>query len=259
MDANNKVFARIFLWWRESEDFKKELNYRNSGKSIAVLKTVITIALFSDFHTRISRISFSELEEITGLSRPMIAFAIEWIEGKKWIEVTKNKGFSNRYLLIDYKDKMKKYSKEEGWTKLPFFQIYTCLRKLPNKGSKGLTAIKNYLLILFQRDSAVDFSRISHEKLALYGNTLPKLIKGGNDLLLSANLIGYARYVSYEGNLITSYNLYHVKGLYYGKRGQTQQYADHIDYIKESSNHANRVIYTANGGDIKVKVRDLPF
>ena len=54
MDADNKVFARIFLWWRESEDFKKELNYRNSGKSIAVLKTVITIALFSDFHTRIS-------------------------------------------------------------------------------------------------------------------------------------------------------------------------------------------------------------
>ncbi|MEK5782084.1 hypothetical protein VXE43_19325 [Acinetobacter baumannii] len=101
MDADNKVFARIFLWWRESEDFKKELNYRNSGKSIAVLKTVITIALFSDFHTRISRISFSELEEITGLSRPMIAFAIEWLEGKKWIEVTKNKGFSNTYLLID--------------------------------------------------------------------------------------------------------------------------------------------------------------
>lgn len=259
MDANNKVFARIFLWWRESDEFKKDLNYRNSGKSIAVLKTVLTIALFSDFHTRVSKISFSEMEEITGLSRPMIAFAIAWLEEKKWIEVNKQKGLANTYLLIDYKNKNKINRKDGAWTKLPYLQLYLFLRNLPNKGNKGLTALKNYILILFQRDSSVDFSRLAHDKLASYGNSLPELIKAGNDLLLSANLIGYARYVSSEGHLITSYNLYHIKGLYFGKRGQTQQYADHVDFFNAPNKNAKRVIYSGNGGELRPKMEDLPF
>lgn len=261
MNADSKVFARIFLWWRESDEFKKDLNYRNSGKSIAVLKTILAIALASDFHTRISKISFSQMEEITGLSRPMIAFAIAWLEEKKWIEINKQKGFSNSYLLVDYKDKNKRDSRGEGWTKLPYFQIYSSLRNLPNKGSRSLTALKNYILILFQRDNSVDFSRLAHSKLASYGNTLPELIKAGNDLLLSANLIAYARYVSYEGILITSFNLYHIKGLYFGKRGQTQQYADHIDYFNGTNKNARRVIHSGNGAELiaKTKTEDLPF
>jgi hypothetical protein len=132
---------------------------------------------------------------------------------------------------------------------------------LPNKGSRSLTALKNYILILFQRDNSVDFSRLAHSKLASYGNTLPELIKAGNDLLLSANLIAYARYVSYEGILITSFNLYHIKGLYFGKRGQTQQYADHIDYFNGTNKNARRVIHSGNGAELiaKTKTEDLPF
>ena len=255
----NKVFARIYFWWKDSCEFKKELSYQNSGESIAVLKTILAIAAFSDFHSRESTISFSVLEDVTGLSRPMVSQAIAWLESKEWIRVSRNKGKRNSYYLVD---KNEKYELK-GWTKIPYLQIEECLKKLPNKGKKALTAIKNYILILFQRDNKVDFSIISHQKLADYGGALPALIKGGNDLLLSCNLIGYALYVNYDGNLITSKNFYHIKGLYYGKRGQVQQYADHIDYVQANYEFSNRpkprISHTKNGTELIHVTKDLPF
>lgn len=254
----NKVFSRIFLWWKDSPDFKKGLSYKNSGESIAVLKTILVIAIFSDYESRKSIVSFSELEEVTGLSRPMVTKSISWLEEKGWITVARKKGACNSYSLVDFNNEYE----QKGWTKIPYQQVYDCLRDLPNKGKKALTAIKNYILILFQRDKNVDFSRLSHKKLVEFGNSLESLIKGGNDLLLTANLIGYARYVNRDGNLITSHNLYHIKGLYFGKRGQNQQYADHIDYMYlnyESDRSQPRRIHSGNGTELFEIEKDMPF
>lgn len=221
----------------DTDDFRLELSYPSSGKSIAVLKTIIAIGLASDFDTRESKISFSELEEITGLSRPMISSAVTWLIDKKWIALeSSSRGRTNNYKLLEINSGLSK-----SWTKLPYIPLTQYLRVISNRGPKSLTALKNYLLILRYRSNTEDVTRINHKTLVEKGNLRPNLVKAGNDLLINSGLIALGRCVSYDGFIKTDVNLYHVKGLYYGKRGNEQQSYVEDFHLPNMSKNLNTV------------------
>lgn len=241
--SNKKLFSRISLWWTDTDDFKYELSYPTSGKSIATLKTVIALAHESDFFSREVKISYSELEELTGLSRPMISNSIKWLIEKAWIKLISNsQGRTNVYELLEESED------NHSWTKLPYKPVAENLKTLPNKGNKALTALKNYLMILKYRPNKEDVMKINHTTLIEKNNLRPELVKGGNDLLLTSNFIGLGRYVAKNGVIYTTPNLYHIKGLYYGKKGIEQQ--SHAEWDKKLN---------VLSLDIEGYLEDVPF
>ena len=150
MATNKKIFSKISLWWMDTDIFRKELSYSATGKSIAILKTIIAIALVSDFDTRESEVSYSDLEEITGLSRPMVNISLKWLIEKKWLKLNSNsRGRTNVYELIELDDDL-------SWTKLPYQPLIKNLKIISNRGPKSLTALKNYLMILRYRPNKED-------------------------------------------------------------------------------------------------------
>lgn len=217
MAVNKKIFSKISLWWMDTDIFRKELSYSATGKSIAILKTIIALALVSDFDTREAKISYSDLEDITGLSRPMVNNALKWLIEKEWLKLNDNShGRTNVYELIEIDGDL-------GWTKLPYQPLIKNLKIISNRGPKSLTALKNYLMILRYRPNKEDVMQINHTTLIEKGNLRPNLVKSGNDLLLNADLIGLGRCVTRSGQFNTSPNMYHVKGLYFGRKGVEQQ------------------------------------
>ena len=234
-----KVFSKLNLWWVDAAFFKKVLNNKETGKGIAVLKTVIAIAMESDFHSRESKISYTDLEGITGLSRPMVSKAIKILIEENIIELVlidgkeKKKGQGNIYRLLDKapEDLLPEANnvlaidkkKSNGWTKLPYKPLFENLRCLPNKGEAGLGALKNYLIILKYRSNHLDFTKVTHEKFIEKCGIQPKAVKKSNDILFNNNLIGIAKKLQ-DGYVVASPNMYFVKGLGVGKKGLEQKH-----------------------------------
>lgn len=238
MDLNNaKIFSKINLWWVDAPFYKETLKNTDAGQSIAVLKTAIVLAMESDFNTRISKVSFTDLEEITGLSRPMVSKAIKILHQHKIIKIeSSSRGRINCYRMIDKPEEfeadstvLKIEKKASGWTKLPYKSLFMNLRTLPNKGRFSLGALKNYLVILKYRPNNLDFSQITHEKFIEKCGIQANMVKGSNDLLINNDLIALAKKIE-RGSMVTSPNMYFVKGLGVGRRGQEQK--DILDEVE---------------------------
>ncbi|MDI9733625.1 hypothetical protein QM259_15270 [Acinetobacter baumannii] len=230
--SNFKVFSKIVLWWVDAPFFKEKLRFSKTGEGIAVLKTMIAITLEADFQDRLAKISFSELENLTGLSRPMVNRAIKILTDEKLIAVHSSaRGKSNIYQILDFPntnlpeiktDEIVLRARTKGWSKLPYQPVSKNLRFLPNKGAIALGALKNYLVMLKYRDNNADYSRISHDKFIAKCGIQANKIKSSNDLLINHNFIGLAKYIQ-NGYLKTSANMYYIKGIYPGKKGIEQQ------------------------------------
>lgn len=228
--SNFKIFSKIVLWWVDAPFFKEQLRFSKTGESIAVLKTMIAITLESDFQDRLAQISFSELETLTGLSRPMINRAIKILTEEKLIAIYSSaRGRCNVYKILDIPNmnppkvgSEEKVLKTKGWTKLPYQPIVKNLRFLPNKGALALGALKNYLVMLKYRDNDLDYSRISHDTFIQKSGIQANKIKSSNDLLISHGFISLAKYIQ-AGYLKTSANMYYIKGIYPGRKGIEQQ------------------------------------
>lgn len=242
-----KLFAKLNMWWVDAPFFKKVINNQETGKGIAVLKTAIAIAMQSDFHSRESKISYSELENITGLSRPMVSKAIQILIQENIIELMlidgkeKKKGQANVYRLLDKSpedslvdepledslvDDNDDFSfskkKRKGWTKLPYKPLLENLKNLPNKGVGGLGALKNYLIILKYRSNHLDFTQISHNKFIEKCGVQANTVKRSNDILFNNNLISIAKKIE-DGHVVASPNMYFIKGLGVGRQGLEQK------------------------------------
>lgn len=231
-----KVFAKLNLWWTDEPFFKKVLNNRETGKGIAVLKTAIAIAMQSDFHSRESKISYSELENITGLSRPMVSKAIKILIEENIIELIlidgkiKKRGQANIYRLLDKAPQGEEdgdvftlsKKKANGWTKIPYRPLLENLKNLPNKGVAGLGALKNYLIILKYRSNHLDFTQVTHEKFIEKCGIQSNKVKSSNDILFNHNLISIAKKIQ-DDHVVASPNMYFIKGLGAGRQGLEQK------------------------------------
>src|SRR6185437_5296849 len=64
----------------------------NAGTHMAAIRIYLALALESDFNTRVASVSWTTLQAVTGLSRPMITRGIEAAEAAGLIEVDRSSG-----------------------------------------------------------------------------------------------------------------------------------------------------------------------
>lgn len=197
-------WIKVDLWWIEEGRIFKSLRKNNAGSNIAALKTYIAIALEANFKTRNSQISYSQLEEITGLSRPMVARAIKILIEREIIKKDGiGRGATNSYQLID---------KEVGWAKLPYQSLKSSLKDFSNRGVVCMYALKNLLVIAKFRDNKKTYTQITHETLVNKTGTPTNKIKAANDILITHGLIRLVR-INDGTKISTKANIYGMTGL----------------------------------------------
>lgn len=73
---SGRRFGRLPNWWSRSangDDFLlMSLKSNDTGTGIAAMKCLLALSVLIDFHSRIAEVSLSGMEELTGLSRPMV-------------------------------------------------------------------------------------------------------------------------------------------------------------------------------------------
>jgi len=179
---------------------------KETGASIAALKCLIAITHKVNFHDLNSLISFSQLEDATGLSRPMVSKGVSRLVSNRIITI-KNDGYRNVYVLTD---NVHEYT---NWAKIPHKYLKEALPEISNRGRVTLYALKIYLYLLAIRpnDSAVIFCNYDtfEEKLGLQR----KYIRSALDILFNHGLLHkHVDVAIIEGEKYIS-NSYEVRGI----------------------------------------------
>lgn len=174
-------FRQLPVWWvRDEVGLKRFTGGKSSGGSIAALKCLLGIVL-SDFSNQAIKVSYTDLEAITGLSRPMVIKAVRKLEGERIVAVDRG-GNRNVYQLV--------YSSSDmGWAKVPYDRLKQSLCRFPNRGDASLSALKIYIYILALRPNPTRDVKITHETLRDRTGLQKNRIRPGIDLLINHILI----------------------------------------------------------------------
>lgn len=173
----------------------------SAGASIAALKCLIAISTIIDFHSRKGRVSFSDLELITGLSRPMVVKGIEMLEALEIVAVNRT-GHVNEYELTVLGD-------DDKWAKLPVDRLKQHLPSLPNRGVVPLTALKIYLLLVSLRPNNSLSLSIGYDRMRELLGVQKAQIRSALDILYSHALIRITK----NEEVDAKHNVYTVLGL----------------------------------------------
>lgn len=178
---SNYNFGSLPNWWFRNSHLLPSLKANEVGEGIAVMKCLIALSVLIDFKTRCTDSSLSDLESITGLSRPMIIKGVGWLHDMKIIKIDKS-FHVNRYeiLVIDSDDK---------WAKTPVNIIRKNLKSISNRGVAPFSALKIYLTFLSIRYQDKNTVRITHDTLREHTRIQATHVRKGLDVLYSASMI----------------------------------------------------------------------
>jgi len=171
---------------------------------MAALRVYLALALVADFDTRDASLSWSALEERTGLSRPMVKKGIAAAEKAGLISIDTS-GHRHSYRLLKQSDD------EITFTQLPLIEVRKALPNLPTRGFHALDALKVYMTLLTVRGRNSDTAAISHKKIQVRTGVQPGRIRSAIDVLVNHRLIHVERSESDEGEG-HSYNVYLLLG-----------------------------------------------
>lgn len=195
-------FSALPTWWVRELGMSAFLGGSQAGESIAALKVLMAISVLMNFHTRKAKNSCTDLEKLTGLSRPMVLKGIGVLEGLGVVDVNRD-AYVNEYELTANED-------DRGWAKLPYDRIRSRLPELSNRGVVPLAALKIYLVLVALRPNTSQSLSISHEKLRDYTGVQKKHIRPALDILYSHSLI---RLSLVDENAKGRHNLYTLQGI----------------------------------------------
>lgn len=178
---DKKFCALPNKWIRENK--LCDIYAAKSGESIATLKCLLALNLCMDFSSKETPdVSYSKLEDLTGLSRPMIAKGINTLISKGIVKIEKES--SGR------KARSYKFVTEDAWwSKVPRNKIYIFIKELNNRGISSLSALKIYLVLLTFRDYKSGIVNLGYEKIRGYTGLQSKDIKSGLQILYEYKLI----------------------------------------------------------------------
>lgn len=199
-------FRQLPVWWvRDEVGLKRFTGGGSSGGSIAALKCLLGI-LLSDFSNQAIRASYTDLEAITGLSRPMVIKAVRKLEEEGIIVVTRG-GNGNVYQLV-YS------SSDKGWAKVPYDRLKQSLCRFPNRGEASLSALKIYIYILALRPNPTREVKVTHNTIRDRTGLQKNRIRPGIDLLINHILIHVHRVeeVIIKGKEQRGNNIYTILG-----------------------------------------------
>jgi len=143
-----------------------------------------------------ARISYSELQKITGLSRTMIAAGLRKLEEQEIILANKENKTSVYQLVDNYFT--------DSWAKLPFKSLYTggngigFFYDLNLRKKVELDALKLYLLIAAFRNNQLNHMSMAYPKIADYTGIQKNHVKSAVSFLVVNQLIQVDQLSNFE-------------------------------------------------------------
>lgn len=198
-----RKFCMCPTWWVRTDAGMKEFpGGEASGKNIAALKCVFGLSTAVDFHTRKAKLSLSDLEKLTGLSRPMVIRGLKTLEELKIVKIGKD-GHVHEYELTVL-------NTDENWGKVPYDRVLKQLPTMPNRGAIPLTALKIYFLLIALRPNKYETVSIGYDTIEQYLGCQRAHIRPALDILYTHTLIS----VALEGEeRRRRHNAYQILGL----------------------------------------------
>lgn len=196
-------FCKCPTWWiriDEKSGLKKFGGGSSTGTSIAALKCILAISVSIDFSSRKAKLSLSDLEKLTGLSRPKVIEGLKLLTEFQIIKVDKT-SHVYEYELTETKDVY--------WAKVPYERVRKHLAEIPNRGVIPLTALKIYLLLVSIRPNNSESVPIGYETLVAYLGAQRSQIRSALDILYSHTLIR----ITHSDESKDRHNVYTISGL----------------------------------------------
>jgi len=199
-------WSSVPTWWIREMGISVFIGGKQTGTSIAALKILLAVVLLADFHTRKTSSSLSDLEGLTGLSRPKVIDGINDLEQKRILIVNRD-GHVNEYELVMPED-------DKQWGKVPYQNLRRYLAEISNRGIMTLAGMKIYLLLVAWRPNDSSSISIRHEKIREQTGVQPRHVRGGIDVLINHRLIRVSTNEARTPSKIQAgYNVYTLLGL----------------------------------------------
>lgn len=153
----------------------------NSGANMAGLRVYLALALRADFSDRRASVSLTDLQSLTGLSRPMVTKGIRTAVSASLIAVEAS-GYRHTYQLLSDE-------KELAFAKIPTARLRTALPQLPTRGFHALDALKVYLALVLVRPRDSFVVPIGVRNLVLRSHVQPRRVRAAIDVLINHRLV----------------------------------------------------------------------
>ena len=174
-------FGTLPNWWFRNEKLFSELKGNQTGEGIAAMKCLLALSVLIDFYTKEADVSITDIEAVTGLSRPMVIKGLAKLKNLEIIDVDKTNYRNNYKLLVK--------STDLCWAKVPLNMIRKQLKVISNRGIAPFVALKIYITLLSLRYQDKVNVKVSHEKIREYTKIQPNQIRAGLDVLFSCSMI----------------------------------------------------------------------
>lgn len=174
-------WSALPTWWVRQLRLGTFTGGNQAGRSIAAVKVLLALSLLADFHTRQVKCSLSDLETLTGLSRPMVITGTAALEGMEILKVDRS-GHVNEYELVVTDE-------DKNWGKLPYELLRKHLPEIVNRGGITLAALKIYMLLVSWRPNQSLSIAISHDKIREETGIQTRHVRPALDVLINHTLI----------------------------------------------------------------------
>jgi hypothetical protein len=177
----SRRWCALPTWWTRHLGLATFTAGGNAGASIAALKVVIGLSLLANYHTRKTRSSLTDLEAITGLSRPMVVTGTAVLKELEILRVDQS-GHINEYELT-------LHPLDDKWCKVPHDLLRTQLKEMSNRGAVPLAALKIYLQLAAYRPNESSVVALSHDKVREFTGIQKTHVRRGLDILINHSLL----------------------------------------------------------------------
>ncbi len=200
------AWGALHTWWIREKGLSCFQGGRDTGKSIAAIKVLLALSLRANFYTHEARVSISELENLTGLSRPMVVTGTDTLEAKAFIEVDREAHVNLYRLLVPSGDKK--------FGKLPARLLISNLKDITNRGAAHLAALKVYLLLIANRPNSSNAISYSHERIREETGIQTRHVRQAIDVLINHSLLHVnLSTAAADGTTPTRHNVYTLQGI----------------------------------------------
>ena len=174
-------WSALPTWWIRDIGLTSFTAGKTTGVSIAAIKVLVAISLFADFSSHKIQTSISNLETLTGLSRPMVLAGISMLESKGLVVVDRAQHINEYQIVVSAQD--------TNWAKLPFDRLKNNLHGINNRGAATLAALKVYLLLVSKRPNSANHLAFSHENIRQETGIQTRHVRQALDILINHSLL----------------------------------------------------------------------
>lgn len=176
-----KKFGQLPIWWIKNGLLHNVFRADDIGGGIAAMKCLLALSVNIDFYSRTAQISLTDLEDLTGLSRPMITKGLKKLEENNIVRIDREPFINIYELTIQNNDSQ--------WAKTPVDSVKNHLRTISNRGMAPFVALKIYILLLSYRYRANTAVKLSHGTMRDRTGVQTNQIRFGLDVLYCSRLI----------------------------------------------------------------------